>query len=259
MSKEEVQTKFKIDKLRVKIFPDRRMMGKQAAFDVGNKIKTLLNRQEYIRIIFAAAPSQNELLEFLSIEEGIDWARVTAFQMDDYLGLDKGAQQLFSNYLNEKIFSKVKFGKVHYIYSNSVNPGAECARYAYLLKQAPIDIVCMGIGENGHIAFNDPDVADFADSELVKIVKLDSVSRQQQVNDGCFSSIDLVPTRAITLTIPMLMSVRFLFVVVPGPTKSNAVFEVVKGEINEDCPASILRKHPHSTLYLDKESASKII
>ena len=228
MNKKLVLKEFEIDELKVKVYSDRQSMGEQAAIEVGNKLKDLLDNQEYVRMIFAAAPSQNELLEFLSLQEGIDWTRVTAFHMDEYLGLKDESSQLFSTYLREKIYAKISLGKVYSIDSNSNNLMEECARYADLLKQAPIDIICMGIGENGHIAFNDPVAADFADPELVKIVNLDNISRQQQVNDGCFASLDLVPIKAITLTIPTLMSGRYLFVVVPGHTKSNAVFKVIR-------------------------------
>lgn len=250
---------FKVDNLDINIFRDRKTMGKQAATDVANRIKILLNNQKQVRMIFAAAPSQNEMLESLALQEGIDWTKVTAFQMDEYLGLEENAHQLFGNYLKAKIFGKVDFENIFYLNSRPISPAEECIRYADLLKQAPIDIICMGIGENGHIAFNDPKVADFEDKELVKIVDLDNISRQQQVNDGCFSSIDMVPKQAITLTIPMLMSGRFLFVVVPGSTKSNAIQKLVNNKISTDCPASILRNHCNSKLYLDMDSASKII
>jgi glucosamine-6-phosphate deaminase len=138
----------------------------------------------------------------------------------------------------------------------SVDSAAECARYRDLLEEAPIDLVCLGIGENGHLAFNDPPVADFDDPEWVKPVELDLLCRQQQVNDGCFPALDDVPRTALTLTIPALLSARAVVGAVPGPRKAQAVRDTLKGPISTACPASILRTHPNAALYLDKESAA---
>ena len=249
---------FKVDKLKVEIYPDRLSMGRQAALAVGEKLKILTSMQLNVRIVFAAAPSQNEFLSDLASTKGINWSRVTAFHMDEYIGLNNDAEQRFGNFLKIRIFDKVNFKKVNYINSQAENPNGECKRYSKLLNENPIDIVCLGIGENGHIAFNDPPFADFNDTKTVKIVKLDDVSRQQQVNDGCFASIEEVPKEAITLTIPAMFSAKYLFTVVPGLTKKTAVYKTLKGEINTDCPATILRKHDSAVLYLDSQSASKI-
>lgn len=209
-------------------------------------------------MVFAAAPSQNEFLKSLT-QEKIDWQRITAFHMDEYLGLESCAPQQFGNFLKARLFDVVQFGSVYYIDSGASDTRAECRRYAELLLKEPIDIVCMGIGENGHIAFNDPPVADFKDPEVVKVVELDEVCRQQQVNDGCFTSIDEVPAQAITLTIPVLMSAHFLSVVVPGKTKADAVEKTMRGPISEQCPASIIRTHADAVVFLDKDSAKKIV
>ena len=249
---------FKVDKLKVEIYPDRLSMGRQAALAVSEKLKVLTSMQLNVRIVFAAAPSQNEFLSELASAKGINWSRVTAFHMDEYIGLNNNAEQKFGNFLKKRIFDKVNFKKVNYINSQSENPNRECKRYSELLNEAPIDIVCLGIGENGHIAFNDPAFADFNDTKTVKIVKLDDVSRQQQVNDGCFTSINEVPKEAITLTIPAMFSAKYLFTVVPGSTKKTAVYKTLYGKINSDCPATILRKHDNAVLYLDSQSASKI-
>ncbi len=249
---------FNVDKLKVEIYPDRTSMGRQAAFEVSEKLKALLSTQPEVRMIFAAAPSQNELLSELVSINGIEWNRVTAFHMDEYIGLEEAAEQMFGNFLKERIFGKLNFKQVNYINSKPDNLNAECKRYADLLEEAPIDIVCLGIGENGHIAFNDPPVADFNDPVLVKIVSLDNISRQQQVNDGCFPSIESVPRKALTLTVPALFSAKYMFTVVPGLTKKTAVYKTIKGEISNDCPATILRKHENAVLYLDSQSASKI-
>ncbi len=247
---------FLLDKLEVKIFAGRQALGKTAAKDVHDKIFELAKSKKEIRMIFAAAPSQNEILYELSKMKDIPWELITAFHMDEYLGLSEGAEQLFGNFLEEKLFGKVNFKKVNYINSNPENIEEECIRYTGLLSEAPIDIVCLGIGENGHIAFNDPPYAKFQDSLKVKVVKLDQVSRQQQVNDGCFFSIDDVPEKAITLTIPMLLSAGYMCTVVPGEKKAKAVSQTLLNKISEACPASVLRNHNNAVLFLDNDSAS---
>ena len=246
------------DDLKVQIFSNRKKMGYAAALTVKENIRALLKKQKEIRMIFAAAPSQNEFLEALSEEKDIDWSRIIAFHMDEYLRLTHDAPQGFGNYLKQRLFNRVTFQKIHYINPDPSDINAECARYASLLKEKPIDFVCLGIGENGHIAFNDPLVADFNDAEVVKVVELDDICRQQQVNDGCFTHIHDVPKRAITLTVPTLISAKSIFIIVPGPTKSNAVFRALNGPIETTCPASILRTHSHAMLYLDFDSASHL-
>jgi glucosamine-6-phosphate deaminase len=208
-------------------------------------------------MIFAAAPSQNDFLNVL-IEQGIDWRRINAFHMDEYIGLPANAPQRFGSFLNEKIFSKVPFASFNYINGNAADPDAECERYAELLIQNPPNIVCMGIGENGHIAFNDPHAADFDDPKQVKVVDLDLECRQQQVNDGCFPKLNDVPTHAVTLTIPALMAGKHIFCMVPGKNKARAIHDTLLGEVSEQCPASILRKHPNAVLFLDEDSAGML-
>ena len=233
-------------------------MGKAAASAMAEKICSLLSEQDEVRMIFAAAPSQNELLDSLTKIDGINWQKITTLHMDEYIGLDVQAPQRFGNFLKERIFERVPFKQVHYLNPSPAEVQIECERYSGLLKKAPIDIICMGIGENGHIAFNDPPVADFHDPKSVKVVELDQVCRQQQVNDGCFPSISEVPKQAITLTVPMLFSGKYLFVVVPGKTKAKAVYDMLNGDISTRCPASILRQHPDAILYLDKDSSGEL-
>ena len=249
-------TEFVKDKLAVKIFNTRDEMGKQAATDVAACIKKLLSEKEEINMIFAAAPSQNDMLLHICSDPEIEWERINAFHMDEYVGLAKDAPQGFGNFLNDRIFSKKPFKSVNFIRCDAPDAEAECERYSALLKANPTDIVCMGIGENGHIAFNDPHVAEFDDKKVVKTVELDEVCRMQQVNDGCFAKLDDVPKQALTLTIPTLTAGKYLFCVVPAPTKANAVKNTVEGEITPDCPASILRKHDNAILYCDSDSAS---
>lgn len=249
---------FQAEKLKIKVFDNRRSLGENAALEAASKIRELLKEKSEINMIFAAAPSQNEFLENL-LGENIEWNRINAFHMDEYIGLESNAPQGFGNFLRDRLFGKVNFKSVNYIQGSKGDPQAECARYAELLKKHPTDIVCLGIGENGHLAFNDPPVADFSDPLLVKVVELDQVCRQQQVNDGCFASLDLVPTHAISITIPGLMAGRFIFGMVPGKTKTEAVYHTAKDSIGTSCPATILKTHSSAVLYTDKDSAGRLL
>ncbi len=248
-----------VDKLQVQIFDTRSEMGAAAAADIHDKILELLAQKQEINMIFAAAPSQNDVLQSLIACTDIPWDRINAYHMDEYIGLQPElSDRSFGTYLTEHIFGKVPFKSIHLINGLSQDGEAECARYAQLLKENPTDIVVMGIGENGHIAFNDPWVADFADPKAVKMVPLDDVCRQQQVNDGCFASFDLVPAHAITLTCPTLFAGKHLFCIVPGPTKAAAVKHTLTDTISENCPATILRNHESAILYLDGNSSKEL-
>lgn len=242
-----------VERLRVCSFATRRDMSRVAARHVADDIRARLAVAPRVRVIFAAAPSQADMIEALIAEPGIDWRRVTAFHMDEYIGLAADAPQRFALWLQQRLFGRVPFAAVHPIVPEP-EPGAAVERYAALLAAAPIDIVCLGIGVNGHIAFNDPPVADFADPQDVKIVELDDVCRQQQVDDDCFPNIGAVPERAVTLTIPRLLRAERLFCVVPGALKRVAVEKTLHGPITTECPASVLRRHADCTLYLDAES-----
>lgn len=246
---------FQKDALAVRVYENRAAMGAAAAADAAALLRSLLERQPEARVVFAAAPSQNEFLEALRAAPGVDWRRVTAFHMDEYIGLAADAPQGFGNFLRERVFGLVPFGAVHYLNGNAPDIGAECARYAALLAAAPLDIVFMGIGENGHIAFNDPPVADFSDPAAVKRVALDETCRNQQVHDGCFARLDDVPTHALTLTVPVLAGAKHHLCIVPAPTKARAVRDTLEGPVSTACPASILRTCADATLYLERESA----
>ncbi len=247
---------FKKDNLNVNIYDSRAEMGIAAANDIKAKILELLKTKETINMIFAAAPSQNEVLFALANDKAIPWNRVNAFHMDEYIGLPSDAPQGFGNFLKEHIFGIADFKSVSYINISAKDENAECERYSKLLKEHPTDIVVMGIGENGHIAFNDPPVADFKDKKMVKPVELDDVCRNQQVHDGCFATLDDVPKMAITLTVPTLFAGDYLFCIVPAKTKANAVRDTVNNDINEKCPATVLRLHKNAVLYLDNDSSS---
>lgn len=239
------------DNLKVKIFENRTAMGECAANEIAECVARLLSEKEEINMIFAAAPSQNDMLETLC-QKALPWERINALHMDEYVGLDKNHPQSFGKYLYDHVFGKVNFKSVKYIsdYGES---------YAEILKKEHIDIICLGIGENGHIAFNDPGVADFNDTELIKKVKLDDVCRMQQVHDGCFPTFDDVPEYALTLTVPEMFSADYLFCVVPAKTKTEAVWRTVNEEISENCPATIMRRHSAAIMYCDKDSGAKLL
>ena len=205
-------------------------------------------------MILAAAPSQSEMLAALACEPGIDWHRVTAFHMDEYIDLPEHAPQRFGTWIKQAFFDHVPLAKIHLI-KPGTDPEAACLSYALRLAEAPIDLVLLGIGTNGHLAFNDPP-ADLNDPLAVKLVELDHMCREQQVLDGCFATLDDVPRRAITLTIPTLLSGRELFCCVPGRHKSAAVKAMLESPISGACPATALRTHPRCTVYLDPESSS---
>jgi glucosamine-6-phosphate deaminase len=243
-----------IDRLRVEVYADRRQTGLAAALDVAARMRELLATRSQIAMAFAAAPSQNELLASLRGRTGLDWPRVVAFHLDEYLGLPPEAPQQFGNFLRRALFDHVCPGQVHYMDGNAPDPERERERYAALLAEHPLDIVCLGVGENGHIAFNDPQDSPFPDEEVVRLVTLDERSRLQQVHDGCFSSVAAVPRQALTLAVPAIMAAQSLRCVVPGPSKANAVREMLEGRVGPGCPASALRKHPDCVLYLDTDA-----
>jgi glucosamine-6-phosphate deaminase len=247
-----------VDEIKVKVYETRLQMGASAAADVAKKIRELSAEQPFVNLVFAAAPSQEEFLAHLVLED-VDWLRVNAFHMDEYMGLDQKAPQSFGQFLQKRLFGKLPFHKVFYINGAAEDLLEECQRYSNLLREYPTDIVCMGIGENSHIAFNDPHVADFKDPLLVKVVDLDLISRMQQVHDHCFEQLADVPVSAITLTIPALLGAPFIYCVVPGSHKAKAVYHTLRSVVNEKYPSTALRNHIHATLYLDKESAIQIL
>ncbi len=245
---------WKVDNLVVKKYASRMEMGQGAAADAEQVIADIIAQKGEINMIFAAAPSQNEMLQSILNSARIDWSKVNALHMDEYIGLPEGDSHTFGMYLYDHIFCHKQFKSVHYIRGSAADPEAECLRYTKLLQEYPVDVVLLGIGENGHIAFNDPWVAEFQDPKAVKVVQLDEMCRNQQVNDGCFPTLGDVPTHAITLTIPSLVAAKYMFCVVPAATKAEAVKNTVCGPVTEDCPASILRRHPNAVLYCDSDS-----
>ncbi|MEK0445862.1 MAG: hypothetical protein RLZZ399_1183 [Verrucomicrobiota bacterium] len=242
------------------IHPDRSSLGKAAAAHVVALLSGILHRAGSARVIFACAPSQDDFLDALITlsEPTLDWRKITVFHMDEYVGLSATHPASFRHYLQKRLLSRIKVGQFHPIHGECPDPEAECRRYGALIDVAPIDLICLGIGENGHLAFNDPPVANFSDRASVKPVELDPVCRQQQVHDGCFSSLEEVPKRALTLTLPVFQKATHLSVVVPGARKADAVFATGCGPVHTDCPASLLRTRADATLFLDADSAAKL-
>jgi glucosamine-6-phosphate deaminase len=260
MSLSELPTiaRFREDNLEVFVYETRALAGRAAAAGIVQAIRSRQRSQGSANVVFAAAPSQNEFLAGLVADQEIDWSRVVAFHMDEYLGIDADHPISFRRYLQEHLFRLVGMGadRLRLIAGEQVErPLRTCLAYEDILKAEPTDIVCAGIGENGHLAFNDPPVADFLDPVLVKVVRLEAACRNQQVNDVGLSSLADVPMHAYTLTIPALLSAPVVSVVVPGPRKANAVLNTLRGPIGESCPATVLRGHSGAKLYLDPDSA----
>jgi glucosamine-6-phosphate deaminase len=242
------------DVMKVHVAKSRAELGRFAALEIGKALRGGLLAKAHVRLILAAAPSQGDMLAALRREPDIDWTRITAFHMDEYIGLPADAPQGFANWLKREFVDHLPFARFEPINPGN-NPEAACKRYASLLAEDPVDVVLLGIGTNGHLAFNDPP-ADLDDPLPVKVVTLDTVCREQQVLDGCFPTLDAVPHRAVTLTVPTLLAGRKLFCCVPGRHKSAAVRAALESPIGGDCPATALRTHPRCTLYLDHESSS---
>ncbi len=249
---------FNIDALSVRVHDAQGDLARDAATFANRHLQETLAKQGSARVILATGNSQIQFLDALVTMGGLDWSRITLFHMDEYLGIDESHAASFRRYMRERVEGRLKPKQFHYLEGDTLLPLQECERYSKLLTDQPIDLCCLGIGENGHIAFNDPPVADFKDPHAVKLVKLDEACRQQQVGEGYFPGLDAVPQYAFTLTIPMLCSARRMLCIVPEERKARAVKDTLQGPISTSCPASILRNQKHCTLFLDSGSASAL-
>lgn len=247
-----------VDHLNVSIYDDRKSMGEAAAQDFRALVKAKLQEKDILNIVFAAAPSQSDFLAALKNYDDIEWNKINVFHMDEYVGISVEQAQSFAKFVKDHVADVFNVRSFNALNGVNKDIDAECQRYTKLLDENKVDIVCCGIGENGHLAFNDPWEADFFDSKTVKVVELDEVCRKQQVNDGCFKTLEDVPKRAMTLTIPALLRADSILCVVPCQAKATAVSKTVKDLISIDCPASIMRIHKNAHLYCDKDSASKL-
>ena len=245
----------RVDLLEVVVHADRDTLDAAVADEVAQVLQAHVEMGGVAAAMFATGNSQVGMLERLAVRDDVAWDRVVVFHMDEYVGVGRDHPAGFARYIRERIDDRVHPGAVHYL-DGSADPDDERRRYANLLRAHPLDLCVLGIGENGHLAFNDPPVADFDDPEVVKIVELDEASRRQQVGEGHFPTLADVPERALTVTIPPLLAAERVIVVVPEARKAEAVRAALTGPISTACPASILRHQPHATLYLDEESAS---
>jgi glucosamine-6-phosphate deaminase len=241
---------------RYAILPDTYKLGENSAIFVADTIKKIVAEKGYAHVIFATGASQFHFINYLVSISGIPWEKVTAYHLDEYVGLIGGEEHgaSFRKYLKERLFSKLKPQPRQV---NYVNPD-KYEEYEKILAAVEIDLACIGIGENGHIAFNDPPVADFNDPKLVKVVELDEKCRQQQAGEGWFNSLAEVPKTAITLTVPAIMRAKIISCVVPDERKAVAVHDTLNNDISTNCPATILRNHGDCIMWLDKPSASKL-
>lgn len=246
---------FMVDRLHVSIFPNRAEMGAAAGRMAGKEINSAIDQSSVAKVIFAAAPSQNETLATLA-DTWLDWKAVIAMHLDEYVGLSADAPQSFRRFLLDRILSKVPVREFHGLRGEAEDLVAECQRYGALVREQGTDVALLGIGENGHLAFNDPPLARFDDPDPVRVVDLTETCRVQQVNDGAFATLESVPKRAFTLTIPTIMRAECLIVSVPGKTKQEAVRATLEDPISAACPASILRTHVNAHLFLDADSAA---
>jgi len=247
---------FTADALPVRIYPTQSDLSTDVAQIVRDHLASVITRQGSAAAIMATGNSQIQFLDRLVALGGVDWSKVTLFHMDEYLGIAADHPASFRRYMRERVESRVKPASFHYLDGDADLPLDECARYTALLRAQPIDLCCLGVGENGHLAFNDPPVARFDDPHLVKLVRLDDDCKRQQVNEGHFPSLEAVPPYAFTLTIPALLSATKVVCIAPETRKARAVQALLEGPVRTACPASVLRNHAHVTLFLDDDSAA---
>ncbi len=240
--------------MQVNVLPSKTETGSAAAKHAAQSLQRVLAKSEIARIIAATGASQFDFLQFLTATPGIDWARVEMFHLDEYIGLPLDHPASFRKYLMERFVRKTGIRRYHLL-DGEQNPAEVVSAVGKELASAPIDLAFVGIGENGHLAFNDPP-ADFETDDPYLIVELDEACRTQQVNEGWFKSFPEVPSRAISMSVKQILKSREIIAVVPGAQKARAVKACLEGEISPMAPASILRTHPNTTTYLDTESAS---
>jgi len=251
-------TSFKVGTLVVEVYEDRNALGQATATVAADRLRKLAKQQETVPVIFATGDSQRATLHALAAMQDVPWNQVIGFRMDEYVGLPEGHPASFSRYMRENLTSRVQLKHMYEIDGSEANVQKTCREYAELLRaHAPV-LCLLGIGENGHLAFNDPAEARFDDPVDVKQVTLDLVCRQQQVNEGAFSSVAEMPERAITITVPALFRVPELILSTPGPRKAKIVNRTLYDPISTACPATILRRHPNAKLFLDRDSAAEL-
>lgn len=245
-----------VDDLTVRISNSPLELTQDASVLATKYLKTLLSQQEVVRIILATGNSQLKFLAAMAANPNLDWSRITLFHLDEYLGIQAEHPGSFRYYLEHQVAQQVKPGFFHYLQGDALQPLAECDRYGHLLQQQGIDLCLLGIGDNGHIAFNEPSVADFNDPQIVKLVRLETTTRQQQVNGGYFSHLETVPHYAYTLTIPTICATKKIICLAGGSHKATVVNQTLTGAITPSFPATILRRCPQAILFCDSDSLS---
>lgn len=249
---------FQVDALSVLVYHSEADMVRDAARQAQEYLQHCIATLGAATVILATGKSQIQFLDALINLGGVDWLRITFFHLDEYLGIDAEHPASFRRYLRERVEKRTLPNVFHYIEGDAMQPLDECDRYTKLLQAQPIDLCCLGLGENGHLAFNDPPVARFDDPHKVKLVKLDKVTRQQQVNQNYFPTIEAVPQYAFTLTIPTICSAKKILCLAPEKRKASMVKAMLSEPISTAIPASILRSQSRATLFLDVDSASGV-
>ena len=258
MHKNDLLHTFQVDCLTIRVFGTKLAMGAAAAAQAAATLAQAIRRRNRARVVIATGPSQDEVIDSLVALPGVDWSRTEVFHMDEYVGISDSHPASFRRWLRTRVVDRVHPQETHYLHGDADDLAGECSRYAALLNSSPIDLCFVGFGENGHIAFNDPHTADFEDPLTVKRVSLDEVCRRQQVGEGHFPNVGVVPAEAITLSCRALMAAEVLICCVPDRRKAKAVRRTLDGTISPECPASLVRRHPRASLYLDIESASLV-
>jgi len=239
----------------VSIFPTTAAMARAAADTAAGILSDAVAERGIAHAMFATGNSQFAFIDALvNHTDGVPWAEMVIFHMDEYVGLGADHPASFRRWIHQRIEEPAHPRAAHYL-DGLAPPADECRRYAGLLEEYPLDLCCLGIGENGHLAFNDPPVADFADEHRVKVVELDEGCRRQQVDEGHFPTDDDVPRLAMTVTIPALLAATRVLAIVPERRKAAAVQAALEGPVGTSCPASILQRTPHASVFLDADSA----
>lgn len=252
------QTTFHVDALSVRQYNNEAELALDAAQLCQNYLQSVLLQKGTATVILATGNSQLKFLDALTALEGVDWSKVTCFHLDEFLGIDSEHPASFRRYLKERVENQVNLFQFHYLEGDALQPLDECWRYTQLLQAQAIDLCCLGVGGNGHLAFNEPSVADFNDPHSVKLVKLDESTRLAQMKSGDFPILEAVPQYAFTLTLPMLCSAQKILCLAPGKHKASAVKTMLQGSIFEDYPASILRTKTQAILFLDADAATML-
>lgn len=250
--------RFQASSLDVEIHPDSQQAGQAAAQAASQWLRSLADKRESIGVVFATGASQLDTLRAIVAGSLLPWNKIDGFHLDEYVGLDENHPASFRRYLRERLTEQVAMRSFREIDGGTSDPEALCRDYAEALAKADPQLCLLGIGENGHLAFNDPQEADFHDPRAMKVVTLDRECREQQSAEGWFRSLSEVPERALTVTIPTMLRIPRLIVTVPGTRKAHIVYRSLSEPISTRCPATILRTHPNATLYLDRESAAEL-